>query len=130
MFGTGDRFSKNCSVNIKIAHLISKLLIFVLCTGSGCLHFVHWINQCQFSYKRSSAQRISYFKIKSNFFFMHWTSDRFLKNCSVNIEITLLISKPLIFVLCMGSWSLHFAHSMNQCQFVYKEVIGENNIIF
>ena len=57
---TCNRFFKSCSVNIKIAHLTSKSLIFVLCIGFGYLHFAHWINQCQFGYKRSSAHRISY----------------------------------------------------------------------
>ena len=118
---TCDLFFKSCSVNIKIAHLTSKSLIFVLCLGSGYLHFAHWINQCQFGYKRSSAHRISYFSnTKCNFVPFPGTCDWFFKSCSVNIKITHLTSKSLIFVLCSGSGYLHFAHWINQCQFGYK----------
>ena len=51
---------------------------------------------------------------------MHWTSDRFLKNCSINIKIAQLTSKSLILLLCSGSGYLHFARWINQCQFGYK----------
>ena len=118
---TCDRFFKSCSFNIKIAHLTSKSLIFVLCPGSGCILFAHWINQCQFGYKTSSAHRISYFSnTKCNFGVMPGTSDRFFKNSSVNIKISHLTSKSLIFVLCPGSGCLHIAHWINQYHFGYK----------
>ena len=68
MPGTIDRFFKNYSVNIKITHLTSKSLNFVLCMGYGYVNFARWINQCQFGYKRSSAHRILYFSnTKCNF---------------------------------------------------------------
>ena len=51
---------------------------------------------------------------------MHWTSDRFLKNYSINIKIAQLTSKSLILLLCSGSGYLHFARWINQCQFGYK----------
>ena len=98
-----DRFSKNCSVNIKIAHYTSKSLIFVLCPGSECILFSHSINQCQFGYKTPSAHRISYFNnINHNLCVMPGTSDRFFKNCSIDIKIAHFTSKSLIFVLCPG----------------------------
>ena len=121
MHWTSDRFSKNCSVNIKIHHLTSKSLIFVFCSGSGYLHFAHWINQCQFGYRMSSMHRISYFSNKNyNFRAMPGTSDRLFKKYSVNIKIALLTSKSLIFVLCSGSGYPQFAQWINQCQFGYK----------
>ena len=114
MLGTKDRFFKNYSVNIKIAHLTSKSLIFVLCIGFGYLHFAHWINQCQFGYKRSSAHRISYISnTKCIFFAFHGICDRFFKSCSVNIKIAHLTSTSLIFMLCSGSGYVHFAHWIN-----------------
>ena len=68
MHWTSDRFLKNYSINIKIAHLTSKSLIFVLCSGSGYLHFAHWINQYQIGYNISSVHRISCFhNTKCNF---------------------------------------------------------------
>ena len=101
MPGTSDRFFKNYSVNIKITHLTSKSLNFVLCMGYGYVNFARWINQCQFGYKRSSAHRILYFtNTKCNFEAFPGTCDRFFKICSVNIKIAHLISKSLIFVLC------------------------------
>ena len=104
-----DRVFKSCSINIKITHLTSKSLIFVLWSGSGYLHFAHWINQCQFGYKMSSMHRISYFSNKNcNFRAMPATSDRLFKKYSVNIKIAHLTSKSLIFVLCLGSGYLHF----------------------
>ena len=103
MHWTSDRFLKNCSVNIKIPNFTSKLLIFVFCSGSGYLHFEHWINQCQFDYKMSSMHRISYFSnTKCNFGAITGTSDLFFKNYSVNIKIAHILSKSLIFVLCPG----------------------------
>ena len=118
---TSYRVFKNYSVNIKIAHLTSNSLIFVLCMGSGYLHFAHWINQCQFGYKMSSMHRISYFSNKNcNFRAMPATSDRLFKKYSVNIKIALLTSKSLIFVLCSGSGYPQFAQWINQCQFGYK----------
>ena len=80
MHWTSDRFFLSCSVNIKIAHLTSKSLIFMLCLGSGYLHITHWINQCQFGYKMSSVHRISYFSNnKCNLGVMTGTSNRFSK---------------------------------------------------
>ena len=115
MLETSDRFLKNCSVNIKITHLKSKSLIFVLCSRSGCLHFAYYLNQYQFGYKRSSAHKILYFSNnKCSFLAMHRTYDRFFKNNSVNIKITHLTTKSLIFVLCRRSGYLHFAHWINQ----------------
>ena len=85
---TSDRFFKNYSVNIKIAHLTSKSLIFMLCLGSGYLNITHWINQCRFCYKRSSAHRISYFSnTKSNFGTMLETKDRFLKITELTLKL-------------------------------------------
>ena len=121
MTGTSDRFLKNCSVNIKIALLTSKKLIFVLCSGSGYLHFAYWINQCQFGHRTSSMHKISYFSnTKCNFGVMPGTSDRFFKNCSIDIKIAHFTSKSLIFVLCPGPGWLLFAHWINQCQFGYR----------
>ena len=121
MPGINDRFFKNCSIDIKIAHFTSKSLIFVLCPGSGCILFAHKLNQCHFGYKTSSTHKISYFgNTKCNFGVMPGTSNRFFKNCSVFIKIAQLTSKSLIFVLCPGSGCLHFAHKLNQCQFGYK----------
>ena len=81
MPGTSDLFSKNYSIYIKINHFTSKLLIFVLCPGSGCILFAHWVNQYQFAHRKSSAQKILYFSnIKCGFGVMSGTSDRFLKN--------------------------------------------------
>ena len=121
MHWTSDRFLNNYSINIKIPHLRSKSLIFVLCSGSGYLHFAHWTNQCQFGYKRSYLHRISYFSnTKCHFGVNPRTSDRIFKNYSVNIKIARLTSKSLIFVLCTGSGCLHFAHWINQYQFGYK----------
>ena len=119
--GTSDLFFKNYSVNIKIAYLTSKSLIFVLCLGSGYVHFAHWINQYQIGYKISSVHRFSYVSnTKCNFGAMPGTSYRFFKNYSVKIKIAHLTSKSLIFVLCLGSGYPHFAHWINQCQFGYK----------
>ena len=115
------RFFKNCSVNIKITHLISKSLIFVLCPGYGYLHFTHCINQCQFGYKMSSVDRILYFSnTKCILLALPWTYDGFFQSCSVNIKIVHLTSKSLIFVLCLGSGYLHITHWINHCQFCYK----------
>ena len=109
MPGTSDLFIKNYSVNIKIAYLTSKSLIFVLCLRSGDVHITHWINQSQFGYKMSSVHRILYFSnTKCNFLAFPGTYDRFFKICSVNIKIFHLTSKSLIFVLCSGSGYLHF----------------------
>ena len=116
-----DRFLKNFSVTIKNVHLTLKSLIFGLCSGPGYLHFAHWINQCQFDYKISSAHRILYFSnSKCNFLASPGACDRFFKSCSVNIKITQLRSKSLMFVLCSGSGCLSFAHWINQYQFGYK----------
>ena len=121
---TSDRFFKNYSLNIKISHLTSKSLIFVLCHGSGCLHFAHWINQCQLGFKRSSARRILYFSnTKCNFIALPVICDRFFKMCSVNIKITHLTSKSLIFVSCSGSGYLHFCALDESAPIWLKEVI-------
>ena len=115
------RFFKNCSVNIKITHLTSKSLIFVLCHGSVYLHLAQLINQCQFGYKMSSVDRILYFSnTKCDFLGFPGTYDRFFKCCSVNIKIAHLTVKSLIFVLCLGSGYLHITHWINQCQFCQK----------
>ena len=125
MPGTSDRFFKNCSVNIKIAHFTSKSLIFVLCPGPGCLLFTHWITQCQFGYKRSSAHKILYFgNTKCNFDVMPRNSDRFFKNSSVNIKISHLTSKSLIFVLCQGSWMFIFCALVKSVPVWLQEVIS------
>ena len=121
MTGISDRFLKNCSVNIKIALLTSKSLIFVLCSGSGYPQFAQWINQCQFCYKMWSMYTFSYFSnTKCNFGAIPGTSDLFFKNYSVNIKIAYLTSKSYIFVLCSGSGYVHFAHWINQYHFGYK----------
>ena len=88
MPGTSDRFFKNYSVNIKIAHLTSKSLIFVLCSGSGYLQFAHWINECQFGYKKSSAHTISYFsKAKCSFGVMIGTRFDFSKIHQLTLKV-------------------------------------------
>ena len=85
---TSDRFLKNFSVNIKIIHLTSKSLIFVLCSGSGYLQFAHWIIQCLFAYKKSSAQRISYFsKTKCIFSDMIGTRFDFSKMAQLTLKL-------------------------------------------
>ena len=109
MPGTSDRILKNCSVDIKIIHLTSKSYIFLLCSGSGYVHFVHWINQCHFGYKISSSYRIIYFSnLKCNFLALPGTCDRLFQICTFNIKIARLTSKSLIFVLCLGSGYLQF----------------------
>ena len=93
----------------------------MLCSGSGYVHFVHWINQCHFGYKISSSYRIIYFSnLKCNFLALPGTCDRLFQICTFNIKIARLTSKSLIFVLCLGSGYLHFAHWINQCRFGYK----------
>ena len=85
---TCDRFFKSHPVNIKIAHLTSKSLIFVLCSGSGYLQFAHWINQCQFGYKKSSANRISYFnKTKCSVGVMIGTRFEFSKITQLTLKL-------------------------------------------
>ena len=97
----------------------------MLCSGSGCLHFAHWINQYQFGYKMSSVHRISYFShTKCNFGAMPGTSDQFFKNYSVNIKITHLTSKSLIFVLCMGSGYLIFCALDKSVPISLQEIIS------
>ena len=131
MPGTSDRFFKNCSVNIKIAHFTSKSLIFVLCPGSGCILFAHWINQCQFGYRTTSARKIYYFgNTKSNFGVMPGITNRFFKNSSILIKIAHLTSKSLIFVLCSRSGCLHFVYYLNQYQFGYKRSSAHKILYF
>ena len=115
---TSYRFFKNYSVNIKIAHLILKSLVFVLCMGSAYLHVAHWINQYRFGYKRSSTHRKLYFSNnKCNFVAFPGICDRFFKICSVNIKIPHLTSKSLIFLLWQGSGYLHFCVLDKSVQF-------------
>ena len=130
MHGISNGFFKNYSIDIKITHLTSKSYVFVLCSGSGYLYFTHCINQCQFGYRTSSAHRILYFgNSKCNFGVMPGTSDRFFKNCSVNIKITHFTSKSLIFVLCPGSGYLHFCALDKSVSIWLQDVISAYNIV-
>ena len=101
---TSDRFFKNYSIDIKIAHFTWKALMFVVCQGSGCILIVHWINQCQLCHRASSTHKILYFSNTKRYFgVITWINDRFLKNYSIHIKITHFTSKSLIFVF---SWHL------------------------
>ena len=83
-----DIFFKNCSVNIKIPHLISKSLIFVLCQGSGCQLFLNQLNQYQFGFKRLSTDRLSYLSnSKCNFGVELKINDLFSKISQLTLKL-------------------------------------------